>query len=94
MLLDLILLLRFYLSLVAVVHTVDAVFVLATTHHYHPRQVLNGQTLGLSRLRVVLLSVVSGELIFVLQERILTYIVLLLLWKLLSNRSHNTLILA
>lgn len=94
LLLGLILLLGFDLKLVIVIYTVDAVLILTSAHHNHPWLVLDWQTLGLSGLWVVLLSIVSRKLVFVLQERILGHIVLLLLWKLLSDRSHHTLVLA
>jgi len=89
-----VLLLYFNLRLVAIVDTVDAVLVLPSSHHDHARLILNRQTLSLSRLRVVLLAIVSCELVFVLQERVLTYVVLLLLGELLPDWAHYTLVLA
>lgn len=96
LLLSQVLVLRFQLSRVAIVTiaTIDAVLVLSSTHHDHSSLALDWYSLRLCRLWVVLLAVVCRELVFVLQEWVLTYVVLLLMRELLANRSHHTWIFA
>ena len=86
-----ILLLSFHLGRVLGATPVDIVFVLTTSHHDHAGLVWNWSTWGLAACgRIILLSIVSRELVFILQEWVLTYVVLLgLLRKLLTDRSHH-----
>lgn len=94
LLLSQVLVLSFLLSRVSIVAiaTIDAVLVLSSTHHHHPGLTCDWYSLRLCRWWVVLLAVVSRELVFVLQEWVLTYVVLLLVWELLADRSHHALI--
>jgi hypothetical protein len=89
-----VLLLGFHLGRIAVVAAVNTVLVLATAHHHHSCLTLDWHSLCLGGRWVVLLAVVSCELVFVLQEWVLTYVVLLLLWELLTDRSHHACILS
>lgn len=86
-----ILLLCFHLGRVLGATPVDIVFVLTTSHHDHAGLVWNWSTWCLAACgRIILLSIVSRELVFILQEWVLTYVVLLgLLRKLLTDRSHH-----